>query len=113
MTGKLFVAISAAFIFTALVLILRQMLFAPVKLGRNTEQYIILRVFGCEPKLESTLSSLLWLAENSIIRGEVVILGYDLEENTLLCAKDYAERYKGIIFIQDGEISQWIRNLNL
>lgn len=112
MTGKLFVAISAAFVFTALVLILRQMMFAPVKLGRNTEQYIILRVFGLEPKLERTLSSLVWLAENGIICGEIVILGFDLEEHTLLCAKEYAECYKGITFIQDGEISQWIRNLN-
>ena len=112
MTGSLFLALAGAMICTALVLILRQLLLAPVKLGKNTEQMIILKVYGSEPKLEDALNSLIWLCQNSILNAELIIIGFELDEETAFVAKCFEQEHRNITLIQDGEISQWIRNLS-
>ncbi|MBQ7895765.1 MAG: hypothetical protein IJ364_04300 [Oscillospiraceae bacterium] len=110
--GNVFIAAAAAIVCTILILLFREILLLPVKTGKNTSQIIFLQVFGSEPLLEKNLQSLIWLGENGIIRGSIVIHGCGLDEETLFIAKSYEQEYRGITFIQDGELNQWIRNLN-
>ena len=112
MTGKLFLAISAALVLTALVMLLRQLLMLPLRCGKNTETYFILKIHGAEPKLNETLNSIIWLWENSIIKSQIIIFGNNLSTETRQVAEMYAQEYKSITLIQDGEISQWIKNLS-
>lgn len=112
MGDTLFTVLTAALICTILVWVLRQMMLTPVRCGRNTSQTLLLRINGSEPKLEENLCALIWLSDNGIIRYKLVIHGCDLDEETRFVAKCYANEYKGILFFEDGEIGQWIRNLN-
>ena len=112
MTGSLFLTISAALVFTALIMMLRQLLLLPVRCGKNTESFYILKIFSSEPGLENNLRSLIWLRENSVLKAQIIILAIALDEQTKQVAEDYASNYKSITLIQDGEISQWIKNLS-
>lgn len=112
MTGSFFVALAAAMVCTALVLILRQLLFSPVRSGKNSELLIVLRIFGRETTIDYTLCSLVWLSQNDVMNARIIILGYDLDDETRYIAESYERKYKNITLIQDGEISQWIKNLS-
>ncbi len=112
MTGGLLVAISVALLFTALAMMLKQLILLPVRFGKNTESFIVLKVRGFEPKLEENLRSIICVQENSFRKTPLVILGIALDAETRRIAETYAKQYDSIILIQDGEISQWIRNLS-
>ena len=87
--------------------------FCPVRvhLGRNCRCCLYLSVTGREPKLESSVRSLLWLLEQGSLRCGIVIEGHGLDQDTRAIALALAETYNCITLIEDGE-SPWIRKTN-
>lgn len=112
MEGSVISALAVAFICTTLVWILRHMMLRTVKTGKNTNQTLVLRVFNSEPRLEENIRGIIWLNDNGLIHCRVIILGYELDEETRFIAKAFEREYSGITLIEDGEIGQWIRNWN-
>lgn len=112
MTGKFLAALAAALVCTLLVWMLREMMLTPVKPGKNTRQYVFLTVDGREPRLERHIYSLLWLNDNGTLRSRIVIMGYDLDEETRLVAQALERDHGCITFIENGEMPEWIRKTN-
>ena len=112
MTATILAALSAAMICTVILWVIRELMMSPVRCGKNTVQYIVLDVNGAEPALEDNLRSLIWLNENKTLRCAIIVHGIGLDEETKLTAQMMDADYECIHFIEDGEMPQWIRNLN-
>lgn len=112
MTGKFLAALAAALVCTLLVWLLREMMLTPVKPGKNTRQYVFLTVNGREPALEHNVHSLLWLNDNGTLRSRIVIMGFDLDEETRLVAQALERDHSCITLIENGEMPEWIRKTN-
>jgi len=112
MTAHILAALSAAMICTVILWIVRELMMSPVRCGKNTRQCIVLEVSHREPALENQLRSLLWLNENKILRCAIIIHGIDLDDETRDLAKKMEADYDCIHLFENGDMPQWIRNLN-
>lgn len=112
MTANILAALSAALICTVILWLIREMMMSPVKCGKNTRQYIVLQVCGHEAALENHLRSLVWLNETKTLRCDIIVHGAGLDDETRTVARIMAEDYDCIHFFEDGDMPQWIRNLN-
>lgn len=112
MTGSIFAALSLAMICSVIIWIIRDLMMSPVKCGKNTRQYIVLQVNGFEPALETNLRSLLWLNENKTLRCNIIVHGIGLDDDTRAVAEIMQAEYDCISFFEDGDMPEWIRNLN-
>jgi len=110
MLGSFLTALAAALVCTVILWIIREMMICPVKSGRNTKQCILLEIKGREPALENHLTGLLWLAENKILKCNIIIHGLELDEETRQIIKTFEAKNESISFNENGEIPQWIRN---
>lgn len=112
MTGNFLAALAAALVCMLLIWLLREMMLTPVKPGKNTRQYIFLTVNGSEPGLEHNVYGLLWLHDNRTLGGQIVIMGFDLDEETRLVAQALERDHSCITLIENGEMPEWIRKMN-
>lgn len=85
----------------------------PVKvgLGGNSRLRILLEVKGREPRLEQSVTELLFIMRSSRLYGDILIQGSLLDADTRAAAQELAERHGCVTFIEDGE-SPWIRKTN-
>ena len=111
LTYVIFVLLAAALCFLLCLRLVLGLFPARVRLGRNCRCRLHLFVAGREPKLESSVRSLLWLLEQGGLRCGIVIEGHGLDQDTRAIALALAENYKCITLIEDGE-SPWIRKTN-
>ena len=111
MTYVIFVLLAAALCFLLCLRLILGLVPARVRLGRNIRCWLHLSVAGREPKLESSVRSLLWLVEQGGLRCGIVIQCRDLDQETRATALALAETYNCITLIEDGE-SPWIRKTN-
>ncbi|MGN0981468.1 MAG: hypothetical protein ACI4O0_01110 [Candidatus Limivicinus sp.] len=111
MSYVIFVLLAAAFCFLLCLRLILGLFPARVRLGRNCRCRLNLSVTGREPKLESSVRSLLWLMEQGGLHCGIVIECRGLDQETRATALALAETYKFITLIEDGE-SPWIRKTN-
>lgn len=111
MSYVIFVLLAAALCFLLCLRLILGFFPARVRLGRSCRCWLHLSVSGREPKLESSVRSLLWLMEQGGLRCGIVIEGCGLDQETRAMALALAETYNCITLIEDGE-SPWIRKTN-
>jgi hypothetical protein len=87
----------------------RDALFTPLRLGRETRLTLTLTVTGPEPRLEETLRGLLWLRENGTLPGEIVVEDAGMDEETRRVAL-LAQGQDGRVRLRSGKNGEWNRN---
>ena len=112
MLEKFLAATMAALVCAIVLWLLRQLMLTPVRAGKNTAQQIVLSVKGDEPALEQHVAGLLWLNDNGLLRGRILILGYGLSEETRLVAQALERDHDCVLFCENGEAPEWIRKTN-
>ena len=112
MTADLLMIMAGALVCTVIVWILREMIMCPIKPGKNSSQYIVVRVYGEEPALEEHLKGLLWLRSNRTLKCPIIVCGEDLDEETRFVAKAMADDNDCISFYENGDTPGWIRKPN-
>ncbi len=81
---------------------LKGLLLTPVKLGKNTNALITLRVNGTEPALEYTLRSLIWLRENGTLKANVEIIAIAPDDTTRSVAKKFRSQYRYVEYTEES-----------
>lgn len=94
------VGFAAAAVLWLIVWSLKGLLLTPVRLGKNTDADIILRVRGAEPAIEYTLRSLIWLRENGTLRAEIIIFANDIDDETRSILRSFAAQYRCVNFTE-------------
>ena len=89
---------------------LKGALLLPVRCGRRTALEIRLAVSGAEPRLEETLSALVWLRENGTLRGRIIIDDCGMDGDTRETARLLARRWDCVDIGWDGE--EWTNTKN-
>ena len=108
-----FLAAVAAMLVCALLLwTVQRLLMTPVKSGKNTAQQVVLSVRGKEPALENNVAGLLWLADCGVLRCRVLILGYDLDEETRAVARLLERDDSRVTFEERDKIPEWTSKTN-
>lgn len=79
---KLLAAFLAAGAVVYLLWLLRGVLLTPVRLGKNESLQLVLRITGPEPALENSVNTLLWLMEDGVLPGELIIEDGGMDEET-------------------------------
>jgi hypothetical protein len=79
---KLLAAFLVAGAVVYLLWLLRGVLLTPVQLGKNESLQLVLRVTGPEPALENSVNTLLWLVEDGVLPGELIIEDGGMDEET-------------------------------
>ena len=65
---------------------------------------------GAEPRLEETLSALVWLRENGTLRGRIIIDDCGMDGDTRETARLLAKRWDCVDIGWDGE--EWTNTKN-
>ena len=89
---------------------LKGTLLLPVRCGRRTALEIRLAVSGAEPRLEETLSALVWLRENGTLKGSIVIEDRGMDAETREMARLLSRRWDCVSLGWDGE--EWTNTKN-
>lgn len=88
---------------------LRGMLLMPVKLGKQTQMEVILRVQGKEPQLEQTVKGLGWLRKNGTLPTDLILLDCGMDEHTRIIAEKLAVTEPGVLY-RRRETELWQMN---
>lgn len=102
MTVYIAVGFAAAAVLWFIIWSVKGLLLTPVRLGKNTDARMILRINGAEPAIEYTLRSLLWLRENGTLKADILISANAPDELTRSVAKRFQEQYRCIEYTEDG-----------
>ena len=113
MFSKFFIAVAAALVCAVLLWIVQRLLMTPVKSGKNTAQQVVLSVRGWEPALEQNVAGLLWLSDCGVLRCRILIVGYDLDEDTRDVARLLERDHSRVTFLEKEDVPEWISRMNL
>ena len=89
---------------------LKGTLLLPVRCGRRTARESRRGVSGAEPRVEETLSALVWLRENGTLRGRIIIDDCGMDGDTRETARLLAKRWDCVDIGWDGE--EWTNTKN-
>lgn len=112
MEDKFLIAAAAALAVGMMVWCVWNFMATPVRFGRNSNCTVILSFTGSEPRLEETVRGLVWLHENRILRGHIILLADHPDEETVFVARALERDNSCITLIENGELPQWIRKTN-
>lgn len=97
-----------AFLIAAAVLFLcwklRGVMLTPVCRGKGQSLELILRVSGASPELEATVDGLLWLINDGVLFGRIVLLDDGMDEET----REIARR----LSLGQGNVTLWTKQTN-
>ena len=97
-----------AFLIAATVLFLcwklRGVMLTPVCRGKGQSLELILRVSGASPELEATVDGLLWLINDGVLFGRIVLLDDGMDEETREIARRMARGQR--------TVTLWTRQTN-
>ncbi len=96
MTLYIAVGFAAAAVLWLIIWSAKGLLLTPVRLGKNTDAELVLRIRGPEPAIEYTLRSLIWLRENGTLRAELTIKAAELDDETRSVLRRLATQYRCI-----------------
>ena len=97
-----------AFLIAAAVLFLcwklRGVMLTPVCRGKGQSLELILRVSGASPELEATVDGLLWLINDGVLFGRIVLLDDGMDEETREIARHLS--------LGQGNVTLWTKQTN-
>jgi len=102
MLWKLFAAFLAAGAVVYFLWLLRGLLLTPVHLGKNESLQLVLRITGPEPALENSVNTLLWLVEDGVLPGELIIEDGGMDEET--------RRVAALLARDNKRVTLWTKN---
>ena len=83
---------------------LRGVMLTPVCRGKGQSLELILRVSGASPELEATVDGLLWLINDGVLFGRIVLLDDGMDEET----REIARR----LSLGQGNVTLWTKQTN-
>ncbi len=101
MTVYIAVGFSAAAVLWLIIWSVKGLMLTPVRLGRNTDTELVLRISGAEPMTEYTLRSLIWLRENGTLRADILIKAENIDEETRSVLRRFSEQYRCVSYTED------------
>ncbi len=101
MTVYIAAGFAAAAVLWLIIWSVKGLLLTPVRLGKNTDADIVLRIRGAEPTIEYTLRSLMWLRENGTLRAEIIIFAKDTDDETRSILRRFAAQYRCVNFTEE------------
>ncbi len=100
MTLYIAVGFAAAAVLWLIIWLVKGLLLTPVRLGKNTDAGLILRIHGPEPAAEYTLRSLIWLRENGTLRADILIKTENIDDETRSVLRRFAAQYRCINYTE-------------
>ena len=80
----------------------------PIRAGRGTDVHTVIRVRDSAPELEQTLKGLIWLQENDMVLGQILIVDCGMDEEGLALTRIAAQKYKNLKLLAPEEVHTWI-----
>lgn len=98
---KILAAFGAAAAVMLVLWALRGIMLTPVRIGKNAELELLIRVSGPCPELEDMLDALMWLRQNGTLSAAVRVIDRGMDCETEAMARLMERR--GIITLETGE----------
>jgi len=80
----------------------------PVRCGKDTDLATIVSIRNSAQGLEQTLEGLIWLRDNGVLEGQILIADCGVDEEGLALARLAVKKYGKIAFCKAEEVAQWI-----
>lgn len=81
----------------------------PIRCGRGTGVHTLISVKDNAPDLEQTLKGLVWLQENGIVVGRILVVDCGMDEEGLALVRLASKKYGNIITCKAEEVNAWIQ----
>lgn len=99
---------AAVFVIFGVIWVVLTNLRTPIGCGRGTGVYTIISVTDNAPDLEQTLKGLVWLQENEMVLGQIIIADCGMDEEGKTLARIAAKKYGKITLLKAEEVYTWI-----
>ena len=99
---------AAIFIIFGVVWLVFTNLHTPIRCGRGTNVHTIISVRDNAPDLEQTLKGLIWLQENDMVLGQILIVDCGMDEEGKALARIAAQKYNRLKLLTTEEVCAWI-----
>ena len=109
---QMIITFIVALVASALVYKMYTYILIPIKMGKDTDIWTVIKIEGECPEIEQTVDGLLWISRNGILKSKILILDCGMDTQTRELAETIIKRHSGLSLCKAENLKMYLGEIS-